>query len=325
MTRSLVPLAARLGAAAFLVAVLPLTSYGQTVTGTLRGRVTEPGGSPVVSATVTATNVETGVARATLTDAQGRYRLLGLPLGSYRVRAQVIGHRALEQTGYRLQIGEELVADFSLEAAAVEVAAIPVVAQAVLIVDPSKTGGSRTVSEAEVAGPPAHRRNFTDFIALAPTFGATPQFGSGGSVGTIGGGRNSGAILNIDGVENTGSFFGGDPRGGDRLPMAFSIEAVKEFQVLTNEYDVSKGGFTGGLVNAVTKSGTNELHGSFFEYFRNQDLTRADFLGNPAQDFRSHQFGAALSGPIMRDRAHFFVSVDRQARRAPATAIAAKK
>jgi len=125
MTRSLVPLAARLGAAAFLVAVLPLTSYGQTVTGTLRGRVTEPGGSPVVSATVTATNVETGVARATLTDAQGRYRLLGLPLGSYRVRAQVIGHRALEQTGYRLQIGEELVADFSLEAAAVEVAAWP--------------------------------------------------------------------------------------------------------------------------------------------------------------------------------------------------------
>src|SRR2546426_3912812 len=175
MTRSLVPLAARLGAAAFLVAVLPLTSYGQTVTGNMRGRVTEPGGSPVGSATVTATNVETGVARATLTDAQGRYRLLGLPLGSYRVRAQVIGHRALEKTGYRLQIGEELVADFSLEAAAVEVAAIAVVAEAVPIVDPSKTGVSRTVSEAEGAGLPANRRDFTDFLALAPPFVAPPK------------------------------------------------------------------------------------------------------------------------------------------------------
>ncbi len=323
MTYPLVRLAARLGAAAFLLALVPLAGHGQTVTGTIRGRVTEPSGSPVASATVTATNVETGVARTSLTDSDGRYRLLGLPLGNYRIRVQAIGHGRLERTGYRLQIGEELVVDFALEAAAVEVAAVPVVVEATPLVDPSKTGVSRTVSEAEVAGLPANGRNFTDFIALSPTYTATPKFGSGGSIGSIGGSRNSGAILNIDGVENTGSFFGGDPRGGDRLPMAFSIEAVKEFQVLTNEYDVSKGGFTGGLVNAVTKSGTNNYHGTFFEYFRNQDLTRDDFLGNSPQDFRSHQFGAAVSGPIMRNRAHFFFSADRQARRAPATAIAA--
>ena len=322
MTQSLVRLAARLGAAASLLAVVPLCGHGQTVTGNIRGRVAEPSGTAVASATLTATNVQTGVTRTTLTDADGRYRLLGLSPGNYRVRAQAIGHRPLEKTGYRVQLGDELVVDFQLEAAAVEVAAIPVVAEATPLVDRSKTGVSRTVSEAEVQSLPANGRNFTDFIALAPTYTATPKFGSGGSIGTIGGGRNSGAILNIDGVENTGSFFGGDPRGGDRLPMAFSIESVKEFQVLTNEYDVSKGGFTGGLVNAVTKSGTNELHGSFFEYFRNQNLTRDDFLGNPAQDFRSHQFGAALSGPIVRDRVHFFVTVDRQARRAPATAIA---
>jgi len=259
MTQSLVRLAARLGAAASLLAVVPLCGHGQTVTGNIRGRVAEPSGTAVASATLTATNVETGVTRTTLTDADGRYRLLGLSPGKYRVRAQAIGHRPLEKTGYRVQLGDELVVDFELAAAAVEVAAIPVVADATPLVDPSKSGVSRTVSEAEVQNLPANGRNFTDFIALAPTYTATPKFGSGGSIGTIGGGRNSGAILNIDGVENTGSFFGGDPRGGDRLPMAFSIESVKEFQVLTNEYDVSKGGFTGGLVNAVTKSGTQFL------------------------------------------------------------------
>src|SRR5947208_910497 len=310
------------GVFATMALLLPASVLGQTITGNIRGRVSERGGSPVASATVTAVNVETGFTRHTLVDADGRFRLLGLPPGNYRVRAQAIGHRPIEKTGYRVQIGDELVVDFELEPAAVEVTGVSVVGQSTPLVDPSKTGVARTVSEAEVQSLPSNGRNFTDFIALAPTYTATPKFGSGGSIGTIGGGRNSGAILNIDGVENTGSFFGGDPRGGDRLPMAFSIESVKEFQVLTNEYDVSKGGFTGGLVNAVTKSGTNSLHGSFFEYFRNDALTRKDFLGNAPQDFRSHQFGAALSGPIVRDRVHFFASVDRQARRAAATASA---
>jgi hypothetical protein len=321
MAHALVRFAPPCGALAFLLATLPLAARGQTVTGNIRGRLTEPSGSAVVSARVTATNIETGVPRSTLADADGRYRLLGLSPGNYRVRAQAIGHRSLEKTGYRVQIGDELIVDFILEPAAVEVAAVPVVVEATPLVDAGKTGVSRTVSEAEVANLPANGRNFTDFIALAPTFVSTPKFGSGGSIGVLGGSRNSGTILNIDGVENTGSFFGGDARGGDRLPIAFSIESVKEFQVLTNEYDVSKGGFTGGLVNAVTKSGTNEVRGSVFEYFRDHDLTRDDFLGNPPQDFLSHQFGATVSGPIVRDRAHFLLAVDRQARRAPATAV----
>src|SRR3989442_15590285 len=103
--------------------LLPAPLRGQTVTGNIRGRVPEPGGSPVASATVTAVNVEAGITPRAVVDAEGRLRILGLPPGNYRVRAQAIGQRPIEKTGSRVQIGEELTVDFELEQAPVEVAA----------------------------------------------------------------------------------------------------------------------------------------------------------------------------------------------------------
>jgi outer membrane receptor protein involved in Fe transport len=318
-----VRLSARWGAAALALALVaaPGTAFGQTVTGNFRGRVLNREGVPVASATVTARNTETGLSRSTLTDAQGRYLLLGLSLGPYAVRAQAIGHRPLEKTGLRLQIGAEVILDFSLEATAIELTAVSVEVEQVPLVDPGKTGTNTRISQDQIEGLPTNGRNFTDFIGLAPTFAKIPAFGAGAGGGSIGGGRSGANLIQIDGVQNTGTFFGGDPRGSDRLPIAFSIEAVKEFQVLTNEYDVSKGGFTGGVVNAVTKSGTNELHGTFFEYYRSQDFTSKDFVGNDPTDFLSHQFGATLSGPVIRDKLHFFTAVDRQARNAPVNTL----
>jgi len=319
----MVRLSARWGAAVLALALMavPGTTFGQTVTGTFRGRVFSRENAPVVSATVTARNGETGVSRSTVTDGQGRYVLLGLPLGTYAVRAQAIGHRPLEKTGLRLQIGAEVIVDFSLEASAVELTAVSVVVEQVPLVDVSKTGTNQRISQDQIEGLPTNGRNFTDFIGLAPTFAKIPAFGAGAQGGSIGGGRSGANLIQIDGVQNTGTFFGGDPRGSDRLPVAFSIEAVKEFQVLTNEYDVSKGGFTGGVVNAVTKSGSNELHGTAFEYYRSQRFTSKDFVGNDATDFLSHQFGATLSGPVIRDKLHFFTAVDRQARNAPVNTL----
>ncbi|MBI1966925.1 MAG: TonB-dependent receptor, partial [Gemmatimonadetes bacterium] len=326
MNSPMVRLGARLGAAALLLAILPLAGHAQTVTGNFRGRVLSTDGSPVVSASVTATNTETGVARSTVTDAQGRYLLLGLSLGNYAVRAQAIGHRPLEKTGLRLQVGAELIVEFSLEPSAIEVTAIPVVVEQVPLVDPTKTGVNTRVSQEQIENLPTNGRNFTDFIGLSPTFVKRPGFGAGAQAGSLGGARDGGVVIQMDGVQNSGTFFGGDPRGSDRLPIAFTIEAVREFQVLTNEYDVSKGGFTGGIVNAVTKSGTNDFHGTFFEYYRGDaeflginglGLTKKDFLGLPPSEFRSHQFGAALSGPVIKNKLHFFGAVDRQARQAP--------
>jgi hypothetical protein len=312
--------AAALAAAALAFAWTPATA--QTVTGSIRGRILSTAGTAVASATVTATNRETGVARSALTDAEGRYRLFGLAPGNYAVRAQAIGHRPLEKTGYRLLVGAELIVDFALEASAVELTAIPVEADQTPIVDVTETGVSHTVTEERIDNLPANGRNFTDFIALSPTFVQTPLFGAGGAIGSIGGSRNSGVVLTIDGANNTGGFFGGDARGSDRLPVAFSIEAVKEFETITNGYDVSRGGFTGGLVNAVTKTGTNELHGALFEYYRNEALTADDFLDNHPANFLSHQFGVSVGGPVIRDRLHFFFALDRQRRTEPLTAIA---
>ncbi len=318
MTASMVRFGARARAVALLLAAVPVAAWSQTVTANIRGRVVGNDGLPIASATVTATNTETGVARRLLTDPDGRYRLLGLALGNYRVVAQAIGHRPLEKTGFRLQIGDEFVVDFTLEAAAVEVAAVPVVVEQTPLVDPSKAGVGIRVSQDQIENLPANGRNFIDFLALAPTVAVTPNFGAGGHI-SIGGGRASGTAVQIDGVQTTGTFFGGDARGFERQPISYTIESVKEFQVITNDYDVSKGGFTGGLVNAVTKSGTNEYHGSVFEFYRNQNLTAVDFLGVAPSSYRSHQFGGSLGGPILKNRLHFFFALDRQDRQSPSS------
>jgi len=312
-----------IGCAALAAVLAGLTAgraEAQFTTASLRGRVTGADGTPIANARVTATNTQNGVARATETDAAGWYRLLGLQVGSYRVRAQAIGNRPQEKTGFELHLGDDLLVDFQLTAAAVEVAGVDVVAEQTPLVDPGKTGVSAVVNESQIGSLPANGRNFTDFLNLAPTYVKTPVFGSGATIGSVGGSRNSGSVMTIDGAQNTGSFFGGDPRGSDRLPIAFSIEAVKEFQVATNEYDVSKGGFVGGLINVVTKSGTNEFHGTAWEYFRSQGMTEVDFVNRQPAEFLSHQFGGSFGGPIIRDKAHFYVTVDRQARNAPFTA-----
>jgi outer membrane receptor protein involved in Fe transport len=168
----------------------------------------------------------------------------------------------------------------------------------------------------EIENLPTNGRNFADFVALSSTAAPDVGDGSGGNL-SLNGGRRGASSIQIDGVENNGTFFGGEARGSDRIAFAFSQETVKEFQVITNGYDVEYGNFTGGLINAVTKSGTNEWDGAAFYYRRDDGLTGNDFLGREPGEFSSNQFGGFISGPIQRDRAHFLASVDVQDRSNP--------
>ena len=309
--------AARLLPTLAVLAAAPVARAQQaTTTATVRGVVHGPDGTPIAGATVTATNDETGVRRGAQTDDRGRYQIPFLAPGPYTLRAQRIGFRAVEQPDVRLAITQVEQADFTLQSATVQLAEQRIVSEPAPLIERQKTGASTRITEAQLQDLPTNGRNFKDLVVLAPGTSDIGRTGAGGGQ-SIGGGRTASTNVLMDGVNNNQSFFGGDARGGDRAPFSYSIEAVKELQVISAAYDVERGNFTGGTVNAVTKSGTNKLQGSVFGFLRRDDLggvqlTGRDFLGHAPTNFSKQQYGFSLGGPIVKDRAHFFVALDRQ-------------
>ena len=193
---------------------------------------------------------------------------------------------------------------------------LTITAQENPLINAGRTGAAQTISERAIRTLPLQGRNFTDLIATSPQ--ATPSSSSDGAI-TIAGQNNRYNNIQIDGGINTDLFAIGSTGapGGQVLSKPISLEAVQEFQVLVAPFDVRQGNFAGGLVNAITKSGTNRFSGSVFSYYRNDDLTGDDPLGNPATEFKQWQYGLTFGGPILRDRVHFFAAVDVQEQDAP--------
>jgi hypothetical protein len=311
----------------YLVAPLMLAGASQAMaqsatTATVTGRVVSETQAPLAGVQVVVRNAATGLQRGSITGSNGRFIIPLLPPGGpYSIETQFIGHAPVRRNLGELSIGENVTLEFELTAQAVVLEGVTV--DATPLVEATEGGVIDRVSQTELESLPTNGRNFADFIVLAP--GVQPEVGdgSGGNI-SLGGGRRGATNIQIDGVGNSGTFFGGEARGSDRIAFAFSVETVKEFQVLTNAYDVEHGNFTGGIVNAVTKSGTNEFEGSAFFYRRDESLTGNEFVtGLAPQDFESNQLGFTLGGPIVRDKAHFFFSIDRQDRSNPIQSIQA--
>ncbi len=298
---------------AFAAAAVPLEA--QVTTGSIRGNVASTDGQSLTEVEVSAINIATGIVTRTRTDAAGRYRFPALQPGIYAVQVRLIGYRPMERQNIRVQLGGTLVADFSMVASAVAVEELTVTAEVNPLIDLDQTATVDLVTAEDVEAIPVNGRNFADLIALSPLVGVNVGDGSGGNL-SLGGGRRGANNIQIDGAGATGTFFGGEARGSDRIPFAYSIEAVREFQVVTDGFDVDYGFFSGGLVNAITKSGTNEFHGSLFGFLRDDALTRADFLGRQP-NFTSKQVGGTFSGPLIRDELHFYLAVERQDRNEP--------
>ncbi|MGH7572722.1 MAG: TonB-dependent receptor plug domain-containing protein, partial [Gemmatimonadota bacterium] len=186
-------------------------------------------------------------------------------------------------------------------------------------VDVSEGGVVELIDEEQIENLPTLGRDFTDFINLSGLVSPTPEVTTGGQF-SLGGGRTSATNVTVDGVDANNSFFG-ENRGSSRIPFTFSLESIKEFQIITNGFDVEYGNYTGGIVNAVTKGGTNEFHGSAFFFGRDEALTGSGFDGLPPEEFQATQFGFRLGGPIARDKAHFFVSLDGQQKDQPIFSI----
>jgi outer membrane receptor protein involved in Fe transport len=292
-----------------VVALAPSLAWAQSnvATGQIFGSVADPDGAAMPGVSIAASNPDTGFTRRTITDASGFYRIDLLPSGNYDVRADLTGFKSEIKRGVNVTLGSAVGVNFALQLTAIE-EEIVVTAESP-VVEVTNPSVSAAVSDQAIANLPLQGRDFTDFVLLTPG----TVFG-GDQVADGRGGLNIGArgiqnSFNIDGANSQSSFFG-EERGGTRPPFTFSQSAIKEMQVIKSDYGLQFSA-TGGVINAITKSGTNEFHGEVFGYFTDDSLTDKDAFGRK-EDSEQLQYGFALGGPLTRDKLHFFTSVDTQ-------------
>lgn len=318
MTSRIVRLSARWGAAALALALLvpvrPAAAQGVT-SGAIVGTVSDDAGAGVTGAILTLTNSSTGQRYSGQARFDGRFFFENVQVGGpYVLEARALGFSPARSEPFTLRLGERRVMDLKLQRAAVELAGVTITGEANPAMSPSRTGAQSFVSESALARLPSLNRNFTDFIQTVPQVVTASVPGA-----SVGGQNNRFNNVQVDGGVNNDVFglaASGTP-GGQANAHPISVEAVKEYQVLIAPYDVRQGSFSGGLINAVTKSGSNLYHGSVFGFLQNEGLVGPDLGARDATEFYQRQYGFTVSGPVIRDRVQFFVSADIQARANP--------
>lgn len=280
-------------------------ALAQTSSGAVTGRIVDATGAALPGVTVTATNTKTGFTRSVVTDAEGRYSFPALPVGTYNVSAELQGFTTVTTRGVDVQVATPSTINVTLKQAAVA-EQITVTAEAPLVSTTPAIG--TVVSEKEIENLPLNGRQFANLGTLAPGTGlainSDPTKPDQMVIAVNGGtGRNMNYL--IDGGDNTDDTIGGALQN-------FNLEAVQEFKVQTQQYKAEYGRSTAGVLTVVTKGGTNDLSGSLFEYGRRRSLnsiTETEKLsGLPKGDYKRDQYGFALGGPIVKDKAHFFVT-----------------
>jgi hypothetical protein len=287
-----------------------------TTTGAVTGTVTKKNGEPVVGARVEVLNASTGARTAALVRDNGRFFIQNLEVGRYTVTARSIGYKAESREDVVVSLTQATRVDFVLDESAVDLAAVTTTASARTVeFGPTRQGAQTVVSDTLVRRLPNLNRDVQDLIRLTPQISEA----SNGRLSAAGQ-NNRFTNIQVDGVSLANRFgLGNSPTVGAQVGgRALPLEAIKEFQVLLSPYDVRQGNFTGALVNAVTQSGTNELTGSAFVYYRDQALARdTTFLRN--SPFTRRQLGFSLGGPIIKDKLRFFATVETSQNTSPAT------
>ncbi|HEX6628090.1 MAG TPA: carboxypeptidase regulatory-like domain-containing protein [Gemmatimonadaceae bacterium] len=289
--------------------------HAQGITsGAVGGTVTDPSGAPVEGAQVQLRNARTGASAGAITRANGQYSIQGVePDPGYSLTVRRIGFEPQTQNNILVSLGQTTRTDFQLKQQTTVLETVSISAEATPVINPSKTGTGTTVGDSLLRRLPTLNRNFADFVQLVP------QVSTSTGVGLSGGGVNLRQnAIQIDGAAS-GDLFGlgttGQP-GAQANAKSIPLDAVKEYQVLLSPFDVRQGNFGGMLINAVTKTGTNEFHGATYGYTRNENLTRSrPYLA----EFKQQQYGFSLGGPILKNRLFFFVNPEWQKLNTPAT------
>ena len=275
--------------------------YAQAVS-QIGGTVRDASGASVPGVEVSATQTDTGLKRATTTDGSGVWAIPNLPLGPYRLSASKMGFRAYAQTGIQLQVGSEPEIPIVLEVG--DVTSTVEVQANVSQVETRNAGVGTVIETQRVLDLPLNGRNATDLITLsglAVQTGTSPGYNMRTGVNiSVAGGTSYSVQYNLDGASHL------DTYDGTGMPLPFP-DALLEFRLVTSTQDASGGGHSGAAVNAVTRSGTNSIHGDAFEFFRNSDLNGRDFFAASADQLKRNQFGGVIGGPIRKDKLFFFL------------------
>jgi len=277
----------------------------QFTTGSIQGTVLDEKGGAVAGAGVEAKNVDTNSARNLLTDADGRFSFLALVPGNYTVTTSKTGFATLRETGIAITVGQTVTLPVTLKISAAQ-ESIEVSATAE-VVDTVGTSSTSTLNETAVSDTPVLGRKFEDLLTLTP--GVSVSQGPDGDEINFNGQRGVFNNISLDGGDYNNGFFG-EQMGGQRAAIDITLDAVKEFQVVASGANAEFGRTAGGVVNVITKSGTNAVHGSAFEYQRLKALSSATSDGKPLEGFHREQFGGSIGGPIIKDKLFFFAAAE---------------
>lgn len=289
-------------------------AQSQGSTGQITGSVRDNTGAAVPNAQVKAANAATGLERTTTTSSDGLYRFVLLPPGAYNITAEASGFTTTTINNVNVAVGQTVDANITLGVGGVR-EEVTITAEAL---QTTVSQPDALINETAINNLPINGRRFQDFVTLTPTAQVDPQRGQI----SLSGQRGINSNVNIDGMDYNQPFFGGI-RGGERSNTAFTIpqESIKEFSVVAAGYSAEFGRSTGGVVTAVTKSGTNDFHGSAFYLNRHRDLARNHdyYKALERNQGRSlsvaptqQQFGGSFGGPVKRDKAFFFGSYEQQ-------------
>ena len=302
-------------AVALALAASPLAAQSRVTAADVSGTVLDASSAPLPGVSVTLTNVQTNVSRTLITDSHGRYMAAALQPGTYRVAVSLTGFGEQKREPVTLTLGQQANIDFTMGVGGRQ-ESVTVTVEAP-VVEVTRTVVSSTVTQTQIENLPSNGRNYIDFALITPGVGAS----SVGSRLMFTGQRGQSNNVTVDGFDNNDQSVNG-------VRVIFSQEAIREFQVLTNSYSAEYGKASGGVLNVVSKSGTNKFDGSAFLYYRNDALNtkeyfqryrRFDLDGNPVgdplgvakADFSQKQWGASLGGPLKRDKTFFFLAFER--------------
>jgi len=287
-----------------LLVAVPAWTQTQITTGVIQGTVSDQSGALVPGALVEARNVDTNSARAQTTLADGRFVFLQLRPGRYTLTVTLAGFATHVQQDVTVTVGQSVTVNPVLK---VSGAAETVTVTGSSLIDITRTEVSNTLDETIVSTTPILGRKFEDLLTLTP--GVSIVQGPDGDEITFSGQRGMYNNVSLDGGDYNNGFFG-EQLGGQRAAIDITLEAVKEFQVIANGANAEFGRTASGVVNVITKSGTNEINGSLFHFQRLEGLTADASDGTPPTDFHREQFGGTLGGPIKRDRLFYFVALE---------------
>ncbi|HUJ22185.1 MAG TPA: carboxypeptidase regulatory-like domain-containing protein, partial [Bryobacteraceae bacterium] len=276
------------------------------VTGRISGTVKDPTGAVVPGAQITVVETQTGIKTGTKTDAAGFYSFPSLAVGHYDLEVKASGFKDFKQTGLVLDVNTAVTVDIPLELG--EATQEVTVNAAAVQVETTNTQMGEVISETKMTTVPLNGRSYTDLLALQP--GVAPV--SAGTIGalSVSGNLNPG-ILSVSGQRESANGFmvnGGDVKEGAYMGTAIipNLDSIAEFRIITSNFDAEYGNFSGGQVNAITKSGTNQFHGDAFDFLRNTDLDARNFFSPDKGKYVQNQFGGTGGGRIIRDKLFFF-------------------